>query len=168
MTDYILDTVHRLQKKLRTKDPFEAARNLGIHVLYRNLNNLKGFYTLRCRERYIVINESLSQNEQKIVCAHELGHALLHKDWAADHSIHDISLFDMTAKPECEANLFASELLLPDSEVLSRLEEGEPFFQVASELYVPPELLDFKFRMLRNKGYQLDAPMVSHGDFLKK
>mgnify|MGYP007120162040 CR=1 FL=1 len=67
MTDYILDTVHRLQKKLHTKDPFEAAKNLGIHVLYRNLNNLKGFYTLRCRERYIVINESLSQNEQKIV-----------------------------------------------------------------------------------------------------
>ena len=82
MTDYILDTVHHLQKKLHTKDPFEAAKNLGIHVLYRNLNNLKGFYTLRCRERYIVINEALPQNEQKIVCAHELGHDRLHRHFA--------------------------------------------------------------------------------------
>lgn len=102
MTDYILDTVHRLQKKLHTKDPFEAAKNLGIHVLYRNLNNLKGFYTLRCRERYIVINESLSQNEQKIVCAHELGHDRLHRHFAQYTPLQDMMIYDMTLKPERE------------------------------------------------------------------
>lgn len=123
MTDYILDTVHRLQKKLRTKDPFEAARNLGIHVLYRNLNNLKGFYTLRCRERYIVINESLSQNEQKIVCAHELGHDRLHRHFAQYTPLQDLMIYDMTLKPEREANMFATEFLLSDSDILDNADK---------------------------------------------
>ena len=122
MTDYILDTVHRLQKKLHTKDPFEAAKNLGIHVLYRNLNNLKGFYTLRCRERYIVINESLSQNEQKIVCAHELGHDRLHRHFAQYTPLQDLMIYDMTLKPEREANIFATEFLLSDSDILDNAE----------------------------------------------
>ena len=169
MMDYIGHLVASLCQRFGTRDPFQIAESLHIEILFHQLGDyLKGYFFYQSKVKIIIINCELEEEMQRMVCAHELGHSLLHKDLAADHSLNDISLFDMTAKPECEANLFASELLLPDSEVLSRLEEGESFFQVASELYVPPELLDFKFRMLRNRGYQLDAPMVSHGDFLKK
>jgi hypothetical protein len=43
------------------------------------------------------------------------------------------------------------------------------FFDAASELGVPPELLDFKFRVLKRKGYKVvDPPITARADFLKK
>jgi hypothetical protein len=42
------------------------------------------------------------------------------------------------------------------------------FFRAARELYVPPELMDFKFQILKNRGYRLEAPLNATGDFLKK
>ena len=41
------------------------------------------------------------------------------------------------------------------------------FFQAASLLCVPAEMLDFKFRVMKRRGYKLESPIVSHGDFLK-
>ena len=42
------------------------------------------------------------------------------------------------------------------------------FFQAAAELKVPPELLDFKFRMMKRSGVQIiDSPITSNSDFLK-
>ncbi len=147
MTDYILDTVHRLQKKLHTRDPFEAAKILGIHVLYRNLNNLKGFYTLRCRERYIVINESLPQGERKIVCAHELGHDRLHRHFAQYTPLQDLMIYDMTLKPEREANIFATEFLLSDSDILENADKTVE--QLSSLFGVDERYIDLKLQLMQ-------------------
>ena len=77
-------------------------------------------------------------------------------------------MFDMTSRTEYEANLFAAELLIDDNEHLDLLNDNEKsFFGVAKELYIPAELLDFKFRMLKNKGYHLKAPYIAQADFLK-
>lgn len=149
MTDYILDTVHRLQKKLRTKDPFEAAQNLGIHVFYRNLNNLKGFYTLRCRERYIVINDTLSQNEQKVVCAHELGHDRLHRHFAQYTPLQDLMIYDMTLKPEREANIFATEFLLSDSDILDNADQTVE--QLSSFFGVDERYIQLKLQLMQRQ-----------------
>ena len=32
---------------------------------------------------------------------------------------------------------------------------------------MPAALLDFKFRVLKHKGYRIEAPYIAHGDFLK-
>ena len=32
---------------------------------------------------------------------------------------------------------------------------------------MPAELLDFKFRILKNKGYHLEAPFIAQPNFLK-
>lgn len=77
-------------------------------------------------------------------------------------------LFDDIDVKEYQANIFAAELLLPDEKVLQALNEDSFFFQAASRLRVPAELLDFKFRVMKRKGYKLEAPFVSNGDFLKK
>lgn len=42
------------------------------------------------------------------------------------------------------------------------------FFQMARCLYVPPELLDFKLRILQRQGIKINAPYIAHGDFLKR
>ena len=55
---------------------------------------------------------------------------------------------------EYEANVFASELLLTDEAVLEVLNDDMFFFQAAKALYVPSELLDFKFRILKRRLLQ--------------
>jgi len=42
------------------------------------------------------------------------------------------------------------------------------FYQTAKCLYVPPELLDFKLRILQRQGVRIIAPYIAHGDFLKR
>jgi len=48
------------------------------------------------------------------------------------------------------------------------LNDDLSFFQAAAQLYVPAELLDFKFRTLKWKGYKvIDAPLMANSNFLK-
>ena len=100
--------------------------------------------------------------------SHELGHCVLHADSAASAPFHEVTLFDNTDHKEYEANIFAAELLLPDEQVLALLNDDLFFFDVAKKLCVPFEMLDFKFRVLKRKGYKVESPVVSQGDFLKK
>lgn len=82
-------------------------------------------------------------------------------------AFHETVLFDTIDFREYEANIFASELLLTDDDVLDTLNDDMFFFQAASVLCVPSEILDFKFRVMKQKGYKLESPIVSSGDFLK-
>ena len=53
------------------------------------------------------------------------------------------------------------EYLLNDEEVLDTLNRDTTFFTAAAKLYVPIELLDFKFRVMKWKGYKLIEPPIS-------
>ncbi len=80
----------------------------------------------------------------------------------------ELELFDMTTPAEYEANLFIAELIISDEYLLELLNERDKsFFRIANELYVPAELLDFKFRILKNKGLRIESPYVAQADFLK-
>ena len=68
---------------------------------------------------------------------------------------------------EYEANLFAAELLLEDETVLKLLNEYT-FFETASMLNVPAALLDFKFGILKAKGYGISSLHYGKSDFLKE
>ena len=77
-------------------------------------------------------------------------------------SFQEIELFDMARPAEFEANIFAAEVLISDDEVLELLnDEYKSFFGVARELYVPAPLLDFKFRVLKHKGYRIEPPLIA-------
>ena len=66
------------------------------------------------------------------------------------------------------SNIFAAEYLLQDSDVLEVLSGDLSFFQAAAKLYVPAEILDFKFRTMKWKGYKvIDAPLMAQSNFLK-
>ena len=73
----------------------------------------------------------------------------------------------MARPTEYEANLFAAELLIDEKELLEFLNDDDmSFFGVASELSVPADLLDFKFRVLKHKGYRIEPPYIANGKML--
>lgn len=166
--DYILNCAGKLIQKYKTRNPFELAKCLNVKILFRQLGDLKGFYTCDRRERYIVLNQDLSETMSLLICAHELGHDRLHRHFAKFTPLQDLYIYDMSSKPEREANIFAAEILLTDDKVLEVINDNISFFSAANILHIPPELLDFKFQILKKKGYRLESQIEARGDFLKK
>lgn len=168
----IYNEAARVIERCGTRDPEQAAGELGITVLWEPMgagaDACKGFYLYSCRRSIIVVNSGLSENVRRLVLAHELGHSILHRAEAGLCTFNDFRLYDTETKLEYEANLFASELLLDDGEVLDCVRRGEDFFDTARLLRVPPELLDLKFRILEKKGHRLASPISSNSGFLKK
>ncbi len=168
--DFIITAADRLVRKYRTRDPYELCRAMHI-VLYRKdlQKKLKGFFFSHSRQKSIVIDENAGPVLEKILIAHELGHAVRHREIALLHGFQEIEMLEGSAKPmEYEANLFAAELLLTDEEVLERLSEMT-FFEASRSLCVPAALLDFKFTLLRAKGHRFrSTPDAARADFLKE
>ncbi len=165
---HILDKVVTLKKKYDTTNPFEIAGSMNVNILFHELGSLKGYYTYIRRSNYIVINSKLDEKMKHVICSHELGHNCLHKEFAKYTPMKDYMLFDMSSKPEREANLFSAELILSDDDVLDAINSQYSFQTTASMLNVPLELLDFKFQALKYKGYHFVSPFNSRADFLKK
>ena len=65
-------------------------------------------------------------------------------------------MFNMKDVIENEANVFASELLLDEDELLEHFEEGYTVFQAASMLGYNINLLYIKLREMNNRGYDFD------------
>ena len=167
----VCDAVELLQKKYCESDPFRLCTAMDIKLLLQPLGTapdaIKGFFLESKRIRTITVNCDLPIVIQKIIVAHELGHAVLHRK-SGVRAFHDIGLYDESTITEKEANLFAAEYLLKDEEVLDVLNRDTTFFSAAAKLYVPVELLDFKFRIMKWKGYKIrEAPLLSPGNWLK-
>ena len=126
-------------KKYGTRDPFKIADQLGILYQFGN-TGCEGCYMYLKKHRYVFLNQNLSDQAARVVMAHELGHAILHRKENC-YFIRN-KTFLSNAKIEKEANCFAAELLVPDS-----VYEENPGFSVdniASIAEVPVKLLDFK------------------------
>lgn len=170
--DFICEQVGKLKTKYDEIDPFKLCKCLGVKILWapmgKSAESCKGFYFTHNRIRTMTLNSDLSSDFQRIICSHELGHAVLHNKQAGVKTFHDFGLFDTASTFEYEANIFAAELLLEDEDVMERLNDDLSFFQAASELRVPAEILDFKFRTMKWKGYKLrEAPMFTSRTWLK-
>ena len=168
-SNYISSVVNKLVRKYNTRDPYELCGALGIRIRQKDLGaDIKAYYFCQSRIRNIIINNRVSAPIQRILAAHELGHDRLHKKIAMLKGFHEIELFNAICPMEYQANLFAAELLVDENELLEMLnDENKSFFGIARELGVPAALLDFKFRMLKQKGFFIEAPYIANGDFLK-
>ena len=169
----IADEVETVRQKFNESEPYRLCQAMGILLLHEPMgssqNACKGFYLRQSRTQVITVNSDLSEEHRRIILAHELGHAVLHRDASGMQAFHDFKLFDETSVYEYEANIFAADYLMPNDDVLELLNGDISFFGAASELGVPPELLDFKFRVLKRKGYKVvDPPITARADFLKK
>ncbi|MBE6549018.1 MAG: ImmA/IrrE family metallo-endopeptidase [Ruminococcaceae bacterium] len=167
--EYVSKTVNTLTKKHGSHDPFELCDALGIRVRYMQLKKVKGFYFYQSRIRTIVLNAELEEETQRILCAHELGHACLHSDMLINmRTLHGYEPHNAKNASEYEANVFAAELLISDESIKELLEnEGESFYFLAKQLSVPAEFIDFKLRVMKTKGYAIDVPYLAQSDFLK-
>ena len=154
-TQFITEMSQSLVLRFNTRDPFFICDALGVLVRFKELGNVKGIYTFYKRNRFVIINSSLCDDEKRIVCAHELGHDLLHRDISKNSHLYDIRLNDLSLKPEFEANVFASELLLSDQSVISNIEIFPDASSLAGELGVSEALLKIKCAVMKNRGIDI-------------
>lgn len=161
----IIETAEQVIENYGGKDVFETAENAGVKVWFRKLGSLKGLYICENGVRYIVINEQLDVTMQKVVCAHELGHDVLHRELSAG-GIREGTLFLDTDKTEREANLFAACVLISDDEILNAASECDDINGAASLIGLPSELVKYKLRIMNKKGYNFRVDETEN-DFLK-
>lgn len=107
--------VSQLVRKYQTRDPFEMIKGMNVILVHYPLEGVRGFYQYFQRNNIIYLDERLSEIEQRFVLAHELGHMFLHK--RANAIFMDTRTQFNTNKFEKEANTFAVELLVPDTEI---------------------------------------------------
>ena len=107
--------VSQLVRKYQTRDPFEMIKGMNVILVHYPLEGVRGFYQYFQRNNIIYLDERLSETEQRFVLAHELGHMFLHK--RANAIFMDTRTQFNTDKFEKEANTFAIELLVPDTEI---------------------------------------------------
>lgn len=155
-----------------TRDPFRLARSLGYHVRYISTKRQKGFCTNILNNYFIYINENMSRQMQRMTCAHELGHILLHKDQLTRdkegrfRKIVEMELFDISNRTEYEANLFAANLLIDEEELMEMVYEGHDIVSIASGFDVNVNLLAIKLAEMRKDGLAIDIPFTPDRRFM--
>ncbi len=111
--DDIKKLANKIARRYRSRNPFEIIKGMNVILVYADLEGVRGFYQYFQRNHIIYIDNALSDQEQRFVCAHELGHLFLHKKVNAIFM--DTHTFINHNRFEKEANQFAAELLIPDS-----------------------------------------------------
>ncbi|WP_131100653.1 ImmA/IrrE family metallo-endopeptidase [Bacillus sp. SYJ] len=132
----IKENVLNIVEKYQTTDPFEIGRQKEITVLYADLGNTLGFYNTYKRFKFIHINNQIDEITQRFVCAHELGHAVLHPK-ANTPFLRNQTFFSVD-RLEIEANTFAVELLLTDN-MVSAYKDTHLSIQEVAEIHGVPE-----------------------------
>ncbi len=106
--------VKGLVDKYGTNDPGELADYLNVTIINMPMgDNIAGYYKYLKRRRYIFINSNIKDNSyHKVILAHELGHAIMHRTQNCTF-MNGYTLL-LTSKIERQANRFAAHLLIND------------------------------------------------------
>ena len=157
-----------LVDRFQTRDPFEIADALGIHVLFRgNFGSLKGMYRVINRNRFVFINGDLNEPMQILVCAHEIAHDQLHRPLGLANGLQEFTFYDMISRPEFEANIVAADILLDSDEILEYIYGCHyTVEEIAHAMYTDSNLVALKIRSLNHKGYSIQEQFY-RSDFLK-
>ena len=122
-TDEILDFVRDLKANWGS-DPFQIAERIGLRIVNKP-SGRPGAYIISFPPypSIMFIHGNISDTARSVLCAHELGHALLHKDQAINRF--DGTTAALQGQTEYEANLFAVALLF-DEDAFNRPLSGMP------------------------------------------
>ena len=117
-----LETIeHKIQRLIRyyermtgSRDPVTIANYVNIGIAIVPLGQIAGNYKLLKRKRWIFVNDNIPMDSPlfRVIVAHELGHALLHRK--ENCAFIKNRTFVLTSGIEKEANLFAAYLLIDD------------------------------------------------------
>lgn len=133
----IKNIVARLIHQYGTNNPFELAALKNTVVIIEPLGETLGYYNTYKRIHMIHINEAVSDYRRTFVCAHELGHRILHPG-VNTLFLRKNTLYTL-GRIEREANEFAAELLLPDDAVGTYEANGMTIREAAAAYGVPYE-----------------------------
>lgn len=126
----------KLARKYGSRDPFKIVHKMNVILIRYPLDGIRGFYQYFQRNNLIYINDRLSEHEQLFVCAHELGHMMLHK--RANAIFMDSRTYLSVEKYEIEADRFAMNLLISDSNIKEHqfcdLQQLSRFYGYSQEL----------------------------------
>ena len=145
MIEDIVNIVNGLLEKYRTADPFELCDNLNIKILRNYLGpEIKGFFQ-RTPNNYEILhlNTELIPEEEKYICAHELGHAILHTDLSLQFFIEN--RLQVKNRYEIQADKFAAGLLLNDIDL--SIIKDTTIEQLSCYYKVPINLIKYKFNI---------------------
>lgn len=133
--------VKNLIDKYGTRNPYKLCKRMKINIIYMDLGNIKGIYKKVVTNKFIVINENLDEFCQKVVLAHELGHAILHHSKEIQ-ALKDYDLFPQFSNQiEVEANTFAAELLIDDT-----FDNDEYIENPSIDIKILEQLKELKYR----------------------
>ena len=147
----------KLISRYGTRDPFRICREKGIEVMFRDdFTGQKGAFSLMLNIPFIFINNNLSDEMKRIVCAHELGHAMLHRKLCRqrkNQTIYEYEIFDIRSSTEYEANIFAANLLIDEREMNEYMSYGYDIVQTARAMNLNVNLLLIKLHEMKdNEG----------------
>ena len=107
MRDNIYEIVKDTVYKYKTSNPFEICKKLGIKIDYVNYGK-----AIILDSKIIKINKKYTEYSRYVLCAHELGHAILHKEDCLNY-FDDSNTLEKIEKDR-QAYLFAAYLLFED------------------------------------------------------
>lgn len=134
--------------KYNTSNIYELCDFLNIMVKVDPLGSTKGYFLNIDESYFITLNSELDEWEKQVVLAHELGHAVLHKD--TNICFLKSYTYSVTNKLENEANEFAAHLLIGD-DALNSFSKGYDYVtveQMGKHFQVPVELVMYKINRL--------------------
>jgi len=167
-TSEIVKKANHILSKFNTRNPRTIAQSLGITIMPEPFDLQKGAYKVILRNPFIFINENLDEVMTDIVLCHEIGHHILHRGEAIRvGGFKEFNIFDMrSSRMEYEANIFASQLALDDTEFLEYATQGYDIQQIARAMNSDINLVALKSDTLIAQGYRL-RPQEHRNDFLK-
>ena len=151
-----------LVRRFGSRDPFLIAEALKIpvHRMNHPESALPGLTCLAGNRASIFLNdayfdrhcqEEYRQDDILQVCAHELGHAILHRRQLKSAPIREYEIFNVRSTLEEEANEFAAGIRIDTEEMLDLFHSSLTLLQVASTMHVNVNLLIYKIEELRKE-----------------
>lgn len=116
----IINFAHLIKKRFNTRNAIYISKQLGIKLRLTHLKpNIYPAYTTNTGKTSIInLNDHYTMKSQIVLCAHELGHALMHNDKLINQ-FND----NHNGYYEYEANLFAVALLFNEEDLCIDLSE---------------------------------------------
>lgn len=149
MSYYEKNQALELVNLYETNNPFELTDYLDFHVFFKPLHqDIMGFYKYYKKNKFICINSQMKKHEQITTCSHELGHGIMHPKVNTPFLRKNTLL--SVEKYERQANLFATELLIPDNYFIMLAEEFHDFKRMSIATQIPEEFFYLKYQ--KNKG----------------
>ncbi|MEC1246661.1 ImmA/IrrE family metallo-endopeptidase [Bacillus amyloliquefaciens] len=132
-----------------TNNVYQICDDLKIIILDGNLGRINGFLQYYKKEDKYLIHVNKNSKYQEIIIAHELGHYFLHK-CLNTFQMENCSLI-LGDKLEYQADVFATELLLPDYLFTYETPKSQNWSlnQIAASLQLPLSIVEIKIKQMK-------------------